>query len=302
MNELIVIEKKNVLSVFTEEGTIDPLLDKIAKEARAFVGDVGTAKGRKEIASMAYKVAQTKVYLDTLGKDLVSEMKELPRKVDASRKIARDFLDNLRDEIRAPLDAWEAEQARIESERKAAEEAAALAKQIENDHEMALLMDAEFNRQLAAKAEAEAKERAEHERLIAEQAAAQAKAEIEARAKAEVEAAERKALEAQLAAERAERKRLEDIEAAAVRAKEAEARAEREKQAAVDAERRRAEEEAKAERAAAEAREADKAHRTKINRAAVSGLIEHANLTDEQAKAVITAIVLGKVPNTKIIY
>ena len=36
--------------------------------------------------------------------------------VDASRKKARDYLDALRDEVRAPLDAWESEEARKEQE------------------------------------------------------------------------------------------------------------------------------------------------------------------------------------------
>ncbi|EES5368095.1 cell envelope biogenesis protein TolA, partial [Escherichia coli] len=38
----------------------------------SFVPDITTAKGRKEIAYLAYKVAQTKTYLDGLGKDLVA--------------------------------------------------------------------------------------------------------------------------------------------------------------------------------------------------------------------------------------
>jgi colicin import membrane protein len=36
--------------------------------------------------------------------------------VDASRKKARDYLDALKDEIRAPLDEWEAAEARKEQE------------------------------------------------------------------------------------------------------------------------------------------------------------------------------------------
>lgn len=302
MNELIVVEKKNVLAVFTEEGNIDPILSKIASEARSFVADVGTAKGRKDIASMAYKVAQTKTYLDGLGKDLVAEMKELPRKVDASRKSARDFLDNLRDEIRAPLDAWEAEQVRIEAEKKAEEEARALADQVERDMEMALLMDAEFNRQREARLAQEAEAERERERKIAEESALKAKLEAEEKAKAEIEAAELRTLEAQLAAERAEKQRLEDAERTERLAKEALEKAERDKQEAVAAERRRAEEAKAAELAAEAAREANKTHRASINRQALAALVKHANLDDAQGKAVITAIVSGLIPNVKISY
>lgn len=44
--------------------------------------------------------------------------------IDAARKKARDTLDALRDEVRKPLTDWEAEQERIEQERKDAEERA----------------------------------------------------------------------------------------------------------------------------------------------------------------------------------
>lgn len=301
-SELIVIERKNVLSVFTEDGNIDPILQKIASEARSFVPDVSTAGGRKNIASMAYKVAQTKTYLDGLGKDLVTEMKELPKKVDSSRKSVRDFLDALRDEIRKPLDDWEEEQERIAAEKKAEEEAAALAEQVARDHEMALLMNAEFNRQADASRAAAEAERIEYERKIAEQAAERARIEAEERAKAEKEAAERKVIEAQLAAERAERQRLEELEAADRRAKEAAERAEFEKNQAIENERRRIQQEAEEELKKTEAREADKNHRRKINRAALDALIENTGLSDDKAELVIKAIAVGLIPNVKINY
>lgn len=112
----------------------------------SFVPDITTAKGRKEIASLAYKVAQTKTYLDGLGKDLVAELKEIPKLIDANRKTVRDRLDELKAKARQPLTDYEEEQARIKAEEaKAAAEA--LAKQIESDHEIAILMDREFDRQ-----------------------------------------------------------------------------------------------------------------------------------------------------------
>jgi colicin import membrane protein len=296
--DLVVIEQKNVLTVFTTEGQLDPILEKIAKEARAFVADVTTPKGRKEIASMAYKVAQTKTYLDGLGKQLVDEMKEMPKKVDASRKAARDFLDSLKDEVRKPLDEWEAEQERIEAEKKAAAEAEALAKQIEVDHELALFMDAEFNRQAEEKRKAEEQARIERERQIAEQAAAKAKADAEAQALAEKQAQERLLLEAQLAKERAEREKIE----AENRAKAAADQAERDKQIAIENELKRIEASAEAERQAEAAREADKAHKRKINNSILSAMCAEAGITEEQAKAIVVAIASGKVPNVKITY
>lgn len=156
---LIVVEKTTAMAVFTESSKLDPLLAKITEKAKSLVPDTSTAKGRKEIASIAYQVARTKTYLDSLGKDLVDDLKEVPKKIDASRKKTRDYLDALAQEVRKPLDDWEAEQERISAEKKAKEEAELLAEQIETDHEIGLLLNREFDRQRAERiaAEAEAK-------------------------------------------------------------------------------------------------------------------------------------------------
>jgi colicin import membrane protein len=309
MSDLVVIEQKNVMTVFTHDRAIDPILEKIAKEARSFVGDVSTSQGRKDIASMAYKVAQTKTYLDGLGKALVDEMKELPKKVDASRKSARDFLDALKEEVRKPLDDWEAQQERVETEKKAAAEAEALAKQVEADHELALLMNAEFDRQLEEKRKAEAEAKIAHERRIAEEAAAKAKADAEEKALAEKQAAEKALLDAKFAQERAEREKVEAEKAAAqakaeaeIRAKMAAEQAEKDKLQAIENERKRIEAVAEAERKAEEAREADKTHKKKINNAVLEAIVAESGINAEQGKAIIIAIASGKVPHLKISY
>lgn len=307
--DLVVIEKKNVLAVFTKDGEIDPILEKIAKEARTFVADVKTAQGRKDIASMAYKVARTKTYLDDLGKQLVDEMKELPKKVDASRKSARDFLDSLKDEVRKPLNDWEAEQERIEAEKKAAAEAEALAKQVESDHELALLMNAEFDRQAEEKRKAEAEAKIAYERKIAEDAAAKAKAEAESKALAEKQAQEKLLLDAKLAQERAEREKAEAERLAAqakadaeLRAKMASEQAEKDRQLAIENERKRIEAIAEAEGKAEAEREADKSHKKRINNAILAAILAESGITDEQGKAIVIAIASGKVPHVKISY
>lgn len=307
--DLVVIEQKNVMTVFTKDGQLDPILEKVAKEARAFVADVTTPKGRKDIASMAYKVAQTKTYLDGLGKALVDDMKELPKKVDASRKAARDFLDSLKDEVRKPLDEWEAEQERIEAEKKAAAEADALAKQIQADHELALFMDAEFNRAKEEKRKAEEEARIAYECQIAEQAAAKAKADAEAKALAEQQAQEKLLLEAKLAQERAEREKIEaerlaeqERIAAESRAKAAAEQAERDKQQAIESERKRIEAIAEAERKAAAAREADKEHKKRINNAILVAICAESEISEEHGKKIVIALASGKVPHVSIQY
>ena len=104
---LVTLQPENAITLFKDGKGVDVLLADIRKQASSLVPDLTTAKGRKEIASVAYAVAQTKTYLDGLGKALVDEYKEVPKKIDANRKIIRDTLDTLRDEVRAPLTAYE---------------------------------------------------------------------------------------------------------------------------------------------------------------------------------------------------
>lgn len=112
---LVVIEPTNALAVFTATDKVDPILAAIKKAVADFTPDVSTAKGRAEIASMAHKVSRSKTYLDGIGKDLVDQYKEIPKKIDANRKRIRDELDALKDEVRKPLTDWEeAEKARVQ--------------------------------------------------------------------------------------------------------------------------------------------------------------------------------------------
>ena len=114
--QLVVIEPTAAVTLFTEGDGIDAMLADIRKQAASLVPDVTTAKGRKEIASVAYAVAKTKTYLDGLGKDLTAQYKAIPARIDANRKVIRDTLDALKDEVRAPLTQYEeAETARVEA-------------------------------------------------------------------------------------------------------------------------------------------------------------------------------------------
>jgi peptidoglycan DL-endopeptidase RipA len=112
--ELVVIAPETALEVYTADKGLDPYLDKIKKEVESFIPDISSKKGRDAIASMAYKVSQSKTYLDKTGKELVDKLKEQPKLVDAERKRMRDYLDALRDDVRKPLTDWEtAEEERI---------------------------------------------------------------------------------------------------------------------------------------------------------------------------------------------
>lgn len=318
--DLVVIEKKNAMAVFTNNDQLDPLIEAIEKEARSLVPDVTTKKGRDAIASMAHKVARSKTYIDNAGKDLVAELKALPKQIDESRRVVRERLDALKDEVRRPLTEWEAEQERIKAEEAMnalhAEALAMneefdrqLAARIESDHEMALLMNDAFDREQAEKkAEAE-RQRIAREEEIKRLAEEKAKREAAEQAQREIDAAAAREREAILAKERAEREQREAAE-----------RAEREKQAAVEAERRKAQEEADRIRREAEQREqarpaeekrkadeqarreADVKHRKAVGVEVVKALLANTSLTRDQAIEVLTAVKDGRIPHTGISY
>jgi colicin import membrane protein len=300
----IVIEPKNALAVFTQPDHIESILQQVEKEVNSFVPDVSTKKGRDAIASLGLKVAKTKTYLDGLGKDLVTEYKEVPKKIDASRKTVRDRLDALKEKVLLPKLEYEAEQERIAAEAAyaamwqeahemdasiTAERAEKLAARIAADHEMALLMNDAFDRAQADKKAEDERLQKEREDRIAAEAAAKVKRDADLAAQQEREASARREAELKLQAEQAERDRLgaikqaeEDKRLAEIRRQdainEAEDRkalalvqAEREKQEAIAAEKLKAQE--NADRIQREAKQKEDAR-----------LAEEKRVADEAAK------------------
>jgi hypothetical protein len=106
ISALALVETVTASQVFIEKG-LDPILTRIDTEARSLALDISTDKGRKEIASLAHKIAKSKTALDKLGKDLVAGWKDQAKKVDQERARAWDFLESLQKEIRQPLTEWE---------------------------------------------------------------------------------------------------------------------------------------------------------------------------------------------------
>jgi hypothetical protein len=107
-NQLAIVPpKETALQVFQAANGLDPYLQQIRAEIDGFTPDVSTKKGRDAIASIAHKVARSKTALDNVGKELVADLKEIPKKIDAERKRMRDLLDAWKDEVRAPLNEWE---------------------------------------------------------------------------------------------------------------------------------------------------------------------------------------------------
>lgn len=320
VTDLVVIEKSSAMAVFTNNEQLDPIIEKIEKEARSLVPDVSTKKGRDAIASMAHKVARSKTYIDNAGKDLVAELKALPKQIDESRRVVRERLDALKDEVRRPLTEWEAEQERIKAEEVARIKAEEDRKKFESDHEIALLMNDKHDREVAEKkAEAE-RQRIAHEEELKRQAAEQAKREAEEKAAAELAAAKKREEDAIAARAQAELLAKQAQERAEQEAKDAAAKAEAEKKAAIEAEKRKAQEEAdriKREAESKEAarlaeekriadekakREADVKHRKTVGTNIVNALTSHTSLTREQAIEVLTVLKDDLIPCAKIHY
>lgn len=320
ITEIVIIDKVNAVDVFKSCDQIEDIISKVEREVLSFIPDTSTAKGRKEISSLAYKVSQSKSYLDGLGKDLVSELKEIPKLIDANRKTVRDRFDALRDKARQPLTNWEAEQEQIKAEKqmlKWHEEAIEMNEEynkyalerFESDHEIALLLNDKFDRDIAeAKAEKERKQK-EQEEELKRLAVEKVKREAEENAKREREAAESREAALKAHAERLEREAKEVIAQAEKQRVEAEKRANIEKQEAIENERRAAAK-AEAERAAEQKRitdetarrEADINHRKTIGTEIVKSLTENTSITREQAIEILIKLKDGLIPHTRITY
>lgn len=334
--DLVIPETTQLQTAFRQPEAIDRILADVEARARAHVPDLGSATGRKAIASVAYQVARSKTAFDEAGKALAETMRRQISAVDAERRRIRDRLDALRDEVRAPLTEWE----RAEEERIAAitariqriadasgegrevaeiERIVGKLEDLEIDDSFAELvaeaakakdaalrrlrtdLDAARYREELTRREAEAAERRRLEdetrrRAEAERQEAERAARVEAEKKAAVEAAERRAREA---AEREAAEKIRLAEARMRQEREAEDRARAEAEAAVRRERERQEQEAKALAEAEAKRAADKKHRAAV-RAWIAGAVEALIGDAALAATVANALMAGKVPHVEV--
>lgn len=374
--DLIALSSLSAVEVFSKDGGLDPILDRIEKEVRAIITDVSTHKGREEIRSIAYKVKKSRTTLFKMAKDLTEDWREQTKKVTAERNRMEEKLLKLEEEVRAPLTEFEnKEKNRVQAHedallvitqmadltenvldietriasidvdardweefsdraRRTKEEVrSALAarlegiKKAEADRlELERLRKAEEERLRKEREEQIAKEAAEKARIEAERVAKEAADKEAARVKAEAEKAEieRKRIESErIAAEEraakaeadrvaAEKKAKDDAAALAAKVEAdriaAEEKAKRDAEAAAKAERDRIEAENKRIADETAKREADLAHRKKINNEAKDALISQLS-TDGvvtinlvQAEAIVRAIAKGLIPHVKINY
>lgn len=319
MSELAVIEvtPDQAPALYIPNG-LDAYLEQI-RQAVNEVPDLTTKKGRDRVASLAASVSRSKTAIEKPGREYLKRLKEAVKPAEVEIKRFVDACDALRDATRLPLTEWEAEQERIKAEEAMnAQHAAALemnaefdrqlAARREADHEMALLMNDAFDRDREEKRRLAEQAQRDRDEQIKREAAEQAKRDAEEKHRAELEAAARREAEARAATERAERE-----------AREAHEKAEREKQAAIEAEQRKAREEADRIKREAEQKEAarlaeekriadeearraaDKEHRRTVNRRVIADLIAQ-GIPEEFAQKSMLAIAGGKVQDALIKY
>lgn len=312
------IEQLNPVSIF-KAGGIAPIINAIRYEALSEVPDLSTEKGRKAVASNAFKVAKSKTLLDKMGKALADSLNEKLKPINAERKIARDELDKLRDEVRQPLTIWEEDQSRIAFAKIEKEKQKRLTLLREADHEIGLLLHEKYQREVqeaerleVERVQCELDAETARQKKAVEDAAEAARVEAERLAEEAVATAEREAQDAinrqketeRLAkeqAEQAEADRITEAEKVERDKAEAAALAEHQRLDAIQAEKdRAAEEEAEMVREK-EKREANSRHVGGIRKAAKEALMA-SGITESQAKNVVMLINSGSVPAVSIQY
>ena len=256
---VIVVDQERLQAFFSDGKNLDDAYGRIEKLAKGLVADVTTKEGVSQIKSCARQIASAKTKIDNLGKQVVAELKELPKIIDANRRNFRERMEALQDEIRRPvteIEEREDEIARISQIHQHLMEAGSdtIRQNIESVKAIELTED-KWHESLEKATKAVTGEIAALETMLK----AAEKREAEAR---ELEELRRKQEEAeriireQKIREEAERKAREEAEARAAAEK---ARMEREKE---EAERKAAE----AERAAQEAREREEAAKAELAR------------------------------------
>lgn len=309
-------------------------LAELKQHNASLVFDYASPKGAKEAKSHIYKLRQTNAALERARKEAKADYLEKGRLVDSEAKAIAAELDKMIAVHETPLreieeresarikryedgiatmklailglpsmtaadlahlvdglsvaateEAWEEYQAAAEQARLEVLGAATLAL------EQRFKYEAEQAELAKLRAESERRAKEDHDAKVAKAAAERATLEAEARAQAERDAAARRERESQVALEAAQRAKEQAEQRAAVAEMVAEEKLVRE---AAEVKRR-----ASAELAA---READQAHKAKVNNAAVAALVTAAGLTEQEAKRVVKAVAKKEIPAMSLAY
>ena len=115
------LKKLSVITTFSDTTKIDKAILKFRKEALSVVPDLTTKKGRDAIASLAFAISKKKTNIvGQMVDPSIEEAKTLVKNVNGGKKHFQAEMDILRNEVRKPLNEWEAaekikEEARIKA-------------------------------------------------------------------------------------------------------------------------------------------------------------------------------------------
>lgn len=322
-------EQNNLEAIFLDKKNFVPMLQQVKLIARGLVADPTTKEGASQRKALSRKIGSLKTAIENEGKKVAAALKEKPKIIDATRKEVKDTLEMLQEELLKPLKEIEARQNEIIEISNLPASAIGCDSYAIQDvinvleghaHDESYWKESyaeavgainEAHRQLNDMLETQLKQeeqQREYERLKAEEAERNRKlAEEAAKAKAEAEEAKRKAEEA----ERAKAKAEADAKAAAEAEARAKADAERAKQQAeaaranaainVQGDAQKAIKDAEKTKAEMLFPEDQQAYNRTCNREALED-IKACGIDEEKAKAIITAIVKGKVRHIVMMY
>jgi len=104
--ELVVIDQQNTLVAFQKPDGLDPVIEEIRQKVKSEVYDISTKEGRDRIGSVARQIGSAKRRLKEMSQGLTSDWQTKTKIVTSEASRMEKELDSLRDEIKAPLDAY----------------------------------------------------------------------------------------------------------------------------------------------------------------------------------------------------
>ncbi|WP_282361280.1 hypothetical protein [Pseudomonas sp. PS01300] len=108
------ISEENAPAIYVLGG-LKPFLEHTRSQVCGEVPDLTTRKGRERIASLAAEVSRSKKAVENPGRDYLRRLKEMPKVVETELREFVTEMDKLRDEVRKPLNDWQAaEDARVD--------------------------------------------------------------------------------------------------------------------------------------------------------------------------------------------
>lgn len=294
MKELIVIDESSAMEVLS--GDISHLFTQIEEKVCVTGGDISVKAVRDEIKSNAFQVTKTKTaiakMIDELIKQKKAEIEPITNQIDnlkSNKKKSNARLADLAAATKGKVTDYEQELAEAEMRKLEQQELEEMQRKRDTDHELALAMNENINKDIAAEKEKRDREEVERIEKIKTEAAEKAKEQAEAKEKENREQLERDRLQSIMAKEEAERQ-LEQQ-------KKNEARLQQEaadKAKADEIARQHREEREKRE--AEEKREADRQHASNVMRQSKEAMME-LGITEAQARSIVIAIKNGTIPN-----